>query len=227
MCKIYVLRDPRNGDIRYVGKTIQKLTNRLRSHLNDYKKYKSYKVNWLKQLSELNLKPTIELIIEVPLEEWEYWEINFIKYYTEIGYDLTNLTDGGRAYEQIWELSNNATSIEIYQFDLEGKYIQTWKSCSHAAKYLKINASHISENATLKIKSYKNYIWSYSKFLDLNKYIWISKKKILELDKNNNIIKEWSSITEAANYYKVKPPNISRCLRGERKFFKKHKWTYK
>ena len=58
-------------------------------------------------------------------------------------------------------------------------------------------------------------------------------KPIIQLDKENNIIKEWKSISEASNYYshisnsKSIRSAISDCLRGKTKTSLKFKWKYK
>ena len=63
MCvKIYTISNPITGEIRYVGKTIQSLNERLRKHMTD--KRNSYKVNWLKQLKLNGIVPEIMLIDE-------------------------------------------------------------------------------------------------------------------------------------------------------------------
>ena len=47
MIQIYVLKDPRTLDVRYVGATSQKLNRRLTGHIGDVKlkKKNSYKKN--------------------------------------------------------------------------------------------------------------------------------------------------------------------------------------
>jgi group I intron endonuclease len=58
-------------------------------------------------------------------------------------------------------------------------------------------------------------------------------KPILQIDQNNNIIKEWYSISEASQYYsyisniKSIRSSISDCLRGKTKTSLKFKWKYK
>lgn len=58
-------------------------------------------------------------------------------------------------------------------------------------------------------------------------------KPVLQLDKQNNIIKEWYSISEASRYYSYYSnfesvrSSISDCLRGKTKTSLKFKWKYK
>jgi hypothetical protein len=92
---IYTLSD-KDGNVRYVGKTEQYLKQRLYSHLNECKSNKkSYKISWLKSLLNKGERPLIEVIDEVPDDEWEFWEKYWIAQLSSWGIKLTNLTSGG------------------------------------------------------------------------------------------------------------------------------------
>ncbi len=54
---IYGLIDPRYGIIRYVGQTVTTLNQRFEGHLKVDEKGCSYKENWIRKLSSLNLQP--------------------------------------------------------------------------------------------------------------------------------------------------------------------------
>ena len=51
-------------------------------------------------------------------------------------------------------------------------------------------------------------------------------KPVLQLDMNNNVIREFSSATEAEHYLKVKGSHISCCCTGKRKIAYGYKWRY-
>lgn len=58
----------------------------------------------------------------------------------------------------------------------------------------------------------------------------VSKRKsipILQFDKQGNFIKEWKSLTEAANYYKIHPNNIGGALQNKAKTSHGYIWKYK
>ena len=97
MVKIYKLYDPRfPDDVKYVGKTKKSLNERLSAHLSNYfLESKTHKNNWVKSLLCDDIKPLISLIEEVSEEDWIQKEIFWIKYYRDLGYNLTNSTDGG------------------------------------------------------------------------------------------------------------------------------------
>lgn len=52
------------------------------------------------------------------------------------------------------------------------------------------------------------------------------RKKVIQLDKKNNIIKYWDSITDAVNILKICGPNVSECLKGKRKSAGGFIWKY-
>jgi predicted GIY-YIG superfamily endonuclease len=85
MFYIYKLIDPITNDIRYVGYT-KSPKKRIWEHIRDVKKgIKTYKCDWIRNLMSKNCEPILEIISEIRL----------IKEFKELGYKLTNLTDGG------------------------------------------------------------------------------------------------------------------------------------
>jgi hypothetical protein len=95
---IYILKDPRDDQIRYVGKTVN-CYKRKHMHIQPANlKNKSHKNSWIKNLISENLKPTFEVIEEIPIEGWQEREKYWIKYYRDLGCDLTNDTDGGEGH---------------------------------------------------------------------------------------------------------------------------------
>jgi len=92
--KIYGLIDPRTNQIRYIGKTIRSLGDRLSQHM--YEKAKHHRAMWILGLKYIGLQPQIVLIETIPLEgNWIAAERKWIAYYKSMGYSLVNKTDGG------------------------------------------------------------------------------------------------------------------------------------
>jgi hypothetical protein len=92
--KIYLLRDPIDGSVRYVGKTVQTLARRLGIHVSRRSTYKSHANSWIIGLLAIGKRPLIELI-ELCGDDWEERERFWIAHYRMIGASLTNHTDGG------------------------------------------------------------------------------------------------------------------------------------
>ena len=90
---IYVLIDPRDGRVRYVGKTANPV-KRLPGHLAEARGERHRRACWLRALLALGLEPTLEVIEEVAgngNERERFW----IALYRSEGHDLVNGTDGG------------------------------------------------------------------------------------------------------------------------------------
>lgn len=91
---IYVLKDPRTGECRYVGKA-NNPKKRLAVHFAKSLKPKTHLQTWIKHLLSLGLRPTLEILEEVPESQWAFWEREYIRVFRLIGFNLTNGTDGG------------------------------------------------------------------------------------------------------------------------------------
>jgi hypothetical protein len=89
---IYILRDPETNAIRYVGKA-DNLEKRLQRHLQ--KDVDSHRSRWVNSLKRRGLKPVIELVEEVPYDQWPERERYWIARFRAQGCDLTNTATGG------------------------------------------------------------------------------------------------------------------------------------
>lgn len=96
MSIIYALQDPRTKEYRYIGKTDTNIRRRLSGHLKQARDGSNFHVyNWLRGLISEGLIPTVDIIDEVPKNEWEQWERFYIAFFRIIGCNLTNMTSGG------------------------------------------------------------------------------------------------------------------------------------
>lgn len=106
---IYGLIDPRNSELKYIGKSCSGL-RRPRRHwghaLQSDKNTK--KANWIKKLLRLGLIPEV-IVLEIhnSNDELIEAEIDLIAYYRSIGCNLTNIRTGGDGFsseeaKQIW-----------------------------------------------------------------------------------------------------------------------------
>ena len=98
---IYGLLDPETQQLRYVGYTSNKIKRYSKHHslkvlANDF----SHKANWIKSLIAKGLKAEMMIIEEfATAEELPEAEIKYISNYRNVGYDLTNSTDGGEGQQ--------------------------------------------------------------------------------------------------------------------------------
>ena len=92
---IYALIDPRADEIRYVGQTAN-LKRRYSRHITDAKRGTEWYVSrWVRLLLSFDLVPLIEMLEEIPANDWQWYEIWWIAYGKIIGWRLTNATLGG------------------------------------------------------------------------------------------------------------------------------------
>lgn len=99
---IYVLIDPRDDTVRYVGKT-NNLKARMYRHLFDASslEHNTYKDRWIRGLQAAGLEPIMQVREEVPYAEWEARECYWIEMYRAQGSPLTNTAKGGRGGQGI------------------------------------------------------------------------------------------------------------------------------
>lgn len=91
MPDIYVLRDPRTGVVRYVGKADDPGV-RLRGHLR-YPDGRA-KAAWVAELAAVGMAPVMQ-VVERAVTDWEQRERRWIKRLRDRGIPLTNATRGG------------------------------------------------------------------------------------------------------------------------------------
>lgn len=91
---IYGLRDPRDGQIKYVGKA-QDLVERMKGHFKGAKRQNTPKNAWLLKLKRLDLCPEMVLLEEVPEMIWPEAERRWITDMRGKGIPLKNICDGG------------------------------------------------------------------------------------------------------------------------------------
>lgn len=92
---IYALVDPREGEIRYVGKS-QNPHHRLCEHYrHSNAKYNPHKYAWLIGLRTIGLAPETKILETVQFGAWQDREKFWIAHLKECGARLLNITDGG------------------------------------------------------------------------------------------------------------------------------------
>ncbi len=117
--------------------------------------------------------------------------------------------------------------INVFQYDLNGKLVKIWHSISNAAKSVSGDKTGIQHCCAGKLKTYKNYIWSYC---TISSEDIKSRKtnnncsKVIQIDLNGNILHSYNSMAEAAKSVGCNPSAISMACLGIRKTIKGYIW---
>lgn len=92
---IYGLWDPRNYQLRYIGKS-DNPERRLKEHIKDSSHLRGRHIyHWINSLLRNGLEPSLEILEEVAIEHWEETERQWIRDCKKFGLSLVNSTDGG------------------------------------------------------------------------------------------------------------------------------------
>jgi hypothetical protein len=100
---IYALIDPRNLEVRYIGKTIDP-SNRMRAHIFPHNnvKDKNIKMIWTEELKSLGLNPIMQILCTCKPGESELYEYRYYK-----------------LFKESCDLLNSATILkETFQYDI-------------------------------------------------------------------------------------------------------------
>jgi hypothetical protein len=172
--KIYVLYDPRDCKVRYIGRTTKKvLKHRLIEHISKARyesvyypgKKSSHKNNWIKSLLNNNIEPQIKLLTKVNgWKESHVVEKCLINKHC-ISKNLVNANDKGigglnqiveketkekisSSLKQFYKTNLNSCAKAIEVYDLEGNFIESYASATEFAKKLNVNARQVTRIAS-------------------------------------------------------------------------------
>ena len=230
---IYLLKDPRNGLPKYVGKS-NNPKKRLKEHICDSKFEHTKKGNWIKKLIKLNLTPIIEILKETNESEFGFWECFFIKKLINEGIILLNFDEKGIGTASNPRKNSKKTkkklSIKINQFDTSGNFIRQFNSLRDAEKLTKINHGNISKCCNGKRAHAGGYI--FKKTIDkkpIIKLVFLNaiRKPVIELDSYGNTLAEYPSLMEASRKTKIDNGNMSKVCNGKMKKIKNRIFKFK
>jgi len=91
---VYVLLDPRDGSVRYVGQTTDP-KSRAVSHRRNQPSGNPHMDSWKAQLKSVGLAPRFLVVDSAPTERLDFMERRWIAYYRSLGV-LLNYESGGQ-----------------------------------------------------------------------------------------------------------------------------------
>jgi hypothetical protein len=92
--EIYTLSDPRNGEIRYVGKAVSAVA-RLKTHIRDARRRDTPLYRWINKLARDGVIPSVSVIDTCSPDDWREREISAIADERGRNPRLLNVADGG------------------------------------------------------------------------------------------------------------------------------------
>ena len=238
--KIYTLSEPDTNEVRYIGKS-NNPKKRFYKHCV-FNSKNTHKNNWINKLLRENKKPVLEIIDEVPLEEWSFWETYWIVQFRAWGFNLTNSSDGGEG-----SVKGNKTSFRKGQ--------TAWNKgvpVSNSTKE-KLRQANLGKKQSEQTKNKKNDKLKGRKVKDLSKIInnglntrfekgftpWNKNKKghslgglkkakeVFQFSLEDKFIAEYKSCEEASKKNNCSREMIRACCVGKYSKSCGFKWKYK
>jgi group I intron endonuclease len=255
---LYCLKDPKTRRIRYIGITTRTLEQRLAQHIQDTKWYSRRVYHWIGSLLKKNLKPEIALLGKY--SSWESLcraEIDCIRFYRSIGFDLCNHTDGG---EGTLGSKHNLGRHRSEEMRRKMSEVRKGKHCSEETRRKISEANkgkpsifygqHRSEETRRKIseanKGERHYLYgkylpeeTKAKMSKAQKGKHLSEETRIKISKTRNCcpvigisiadgsIIEFKSMIMAEREGGFNNSHISKCISGQRKTHKGYKWYKK
>ena len=168
---------------------------------------------------------------EQALERERYYIQKFKSNNKDYGY---NISPGGQTISGLYNLPS--MSVPVYQYDLDGNFLEMYPSIMEAERATGIENSAICACCKGKHHYTKQYIWSYEKFEKIPhinpkqlRYELITKKqekKVYQYDLDGNYIAEYKSTLEADRLTGVSFKHISSCCLGKRRQTGGYRWSY-
>jgi hypothetical protein len=249
---IYILIDPITNMVRYVGKA-NDVSQRYKAHLNRARKHQVHKKNWIEKLKKQGLKPIIEVIDIVPIEDWIFWETYWISQMKTWGFDLINYTNGGDGctfanqtsfkkgqggkkvvgyninYEKVYEFDSTKQADESLKTrGVWGSCIGREKTCKNIAWFYLENVLNLSiEELNDKIKERFTIVRKINSGNFVKGQKGLRSKKVIMYDLEWNYVKTFESAKLAGEFIGVTGGAIQfACLKSKNNKCKNNKFKY-
>lgn len=124
---------------------------------------------------------------------------------------------------------NSYDYLPVYQFDLNGNYIQKFSTCAEAGRILGIDSTSISACCHNRRNSAGGFLFSRSKECNpkpLKTVRHHTNIPVIQYDLKGNLINVFSSAKDASKALKISLSPICACCRGSLKTYKGFIWKY-
>lgn len=208
---IYTLSHPDTKEIRYIGKTVKALEDRLTSHIYDSVKRKdkktiTHKDNWLRKLNKEGKIPLIEKLDSTEWYKSQELEKYWIAIYKNLGFNLLNQTDGGEGNlgrivsAETRKRMSLANGKCVVKYDLLGNKLEEYRCAKVASDvFNKTNGSKIIACCRLHRKAAYGFQWRYKSdnIENCGMYSVVSiKGRKLDIEHRNKAIRNLKNFKE-------------------------------
>lgn len=150
--------------------------------------------------------------------------------------DMGGFHDGFHSQSTI-EKINDSRRKKVYQYSLDGKFINEFNSLTEACLKVNVSVKNVSLCCLNKTKSASNFLWSYTNNKDeILKKVLINKNKlndgfvrkiVYQIDiHNGNIVNEYESISDAARFNDLDVSGISSCCKEKLLSYNNYIWSF-
>ena len=197
----------------YIGSTTESFKQRFRRHINDLNLNKHCNVMLQKAFLKYGV-PYIEILEVCSSEqciEREQFYIDSLKPSYNIAKKAGN-TLGVKMKPEILEKK----SIKVDVFNLEGKFVATYKSITQACKILGADATNVTRSMRTEITTSNNYQFRvHGKYKEINPYEKSTCDKVLVYLITGEFYKEYPSKLSAAKDLNVDVGGIVKNIQGQ------------
>jgi 23S rRNA pseudoU1915 N3-methylase RlmH len=232
---IYKIKNKIDNKI-YIGQTTQDLERRWKGHRKNSSNCR-YLKSALKKYGVENFD--FQLICITFDNQLDDMEIKYIEQYNCLVPNGYNIRLGGNSGKHNEETKRKIAATllknrKVIQFDIEGKRLNTFNSCTEASKYVGCTNSTIGHCCNGDIKTAIGYQWRYESneiksdagippLLQINRNI---NSKIIQFNIQGNRLNSFNSCVEAAKYVGCSPSTIGRCCNDIIKTASGFRWKY-
>ena len=212
---IYSLSDPNTNEIRYVGKS-DNPNLRLIEHIRKCKYSNTHKNTWIRLLLNKNLKPIFEILDTVNINDCGFWENYWIDATKTWGFELTNIAKGGVG-GNLGLVVNKKISQALTNRTYSNETIEKMRIGAKNRQISEEGRKSLSIHRTGK----GNPMYGKIRPESSKKY-----RSIIQLDLNNNHIKNWKGLIVASKELKINRCTISDVCNGRKKTAGGYFWKY-
>jgi hypothetical protein len=161
--------------------------------------------------------------------DWRMWGLTQYNHKNEVKTDnrVENIEPCTQLYNNTYgtrlERVANKLCKKVSQFTKSGLFIKTYNSLKEASELTGINRKNITHCLRGETKSAGNFVWKYDNICD---EFSGKMNEINQFSKDGDLIKTYSSISEASKLTGISKSIIFYCLKGKRKSAGGYIWRY-